>query len=69
MGNEQLQAEVLRRHAYHKLNGQTATGNAWGDWDPAKFTVEDSAFGFIVMENGATIVLESAWALNTLDVR
>ncbi|MBE6545963.1 MAG: Gfo/Idh/MocA family oxidoreductase [Ruminococcaceae bacterium] len=54
---------------YHKLNNQTATGNAWGDWDPEKFTVEDSAFGFVVMENGATIVLESAWALNTLDVR
>ena len=55
--------------AYHKLNNQTNTGNAWGDWDPEKFTVEDSAFGFVVMENGATIVLESAWALNTLDVR
>ncbi len=54
---------------YHKLNKDTRTGNAWGDWDPEKFTVEDSAFGFIVMENGATIVLESAWALNTLDVR
>lgn len=55
--------------AYHKLNNDTQTGNAWGDWDPEQFTVEDSAFGFIVMENGATIVLESAWALNTLDVR
>ena len=54
---------------YHKLNNQTEAGNAWGDWNPEKFTVEDSAFGFIVMENGATIVLESAWALNTLDVR
>ena len=54
---------------YHKLNNQTGTANAWGDWDPEKFTVEDSAFGFIVMENGATIVLESSWALNTLDVR
>ena len=54
---------------YHKLNGSTEQGNAWGNWDPEKFTVEDSAFGFIVMENGATIVLESAWALNTLDVR
>lgn len=54
---------------YHKLNNDTDQGNAWGHWDPAKFTVEDSAFGFIVMENGATIVLESAWALNTLDVR
>ncbi len=54
---------------YHKLNNDTNTGNAWGDWDPEQFTVEDSAFGFIVMEDGATIVLESAWALNTLDVR
>ncbi len=55
--------------AYHKLNKDTNQGNAWGNWDPEKFTVEDSAFGFIVMENGATIVLESAWALNTLDYR
>ena len=55
--------------AYHKLNRDTDQGNMWGNWDPDKFTVEDSAFGFIVMENGATIVLESAWALNTLDVR
>ena len=30
--------------------------------------MEDSAFGFITMENGATIILESSWALNSLDV-
>ncbi len=54
---------------YHKLNKDTNQGNAWGNWNPDEFTVEDSAFGFVVMENGATIVLESAWALNTLDVR
>ncbi len=54
---------------YHKLNKDTDQGNMWGNWDPEKFSVEDSAFGFIVMENGATIVLESAWALNSLDVR
>jgi Predicted dehydrogenases and related proteins len=52
---------------FHKLNNQAETGNPWGDWDPAKFTVEDSAFGFIVMENGATINLESSWALNIID--
>ncbi|MBQ2805660.1 MAG: Gfo/Idh/MocA family oxidoreductase [Clostridia bacterium] len=55
--------------SYHKLNKDTNQGNAWGNWDPEKFTVEDSAFGFIVMENGATINLESAWAINMLDVR
>ncbi len=55
--------------AYHKLNNDTDQGNMWGNWDPDGFTVEDSAFGFIVMEDGATIVLESSWALNSLDVR
>ena len=54
---------------FHKLNKDTNQGNAWGNWDPEKFTVEDSAFGMVVMENGAVINLESAWALNTLDVR
>lgn len=42
------------------------SGNAWGEWDPKQFTVEDAAFGFIMMENGALIQLESSWALNTL---
>lgn len=53
---------------YKKLGNQTNTANAWGDWDPKEFTVEDSAFGFITMENGATINLEASWALNTIDV-
>ncbi|OPG16274.1 Gfo/Idh/MocA family protein [Ferroacidibacillus organovorans] len=51
---------------YHKLGTRKDAANAWGPWDPEKFTVEDSAFGFITMENGATIILESSWALNTL---
>ncbi len=54
---------------FHKLNKDTNQGNAWGNWDPDKFTVEDSAFGMVVMENGAVINLESAWALNMLDTR
>ena len=52
---------------YHKLNAQGNSGNIFGPWDPKEFTVEDSAFGFITMEDGATIVLESSWALNTVD--
>jgi len=57
--------------SYHKLNNLAPAdqGNAWGVWDPEKFTVEDAAFGFVVMENGATINLEASWALNTLDAR
>lgn len=51
---------------YHKLGSKKNAANAWGPWDPKKFTVEDSAFGFITMQNGATITLESSWALNSL---
>lgn len=52
---------------YYELGKQKNTGNLWGDWNTEKFTVEDSAFGFIKMENGATIILETSWALNLLD--
>jgi predicted dehydrogenase len=44
-------------------------GNLFGPWDPATFEVEDSAFGFVKMKNGATIFLEASWALNTTDSR
>ena len=54
---------------YHKLNSQTESANVFGQWKPEEFTVEDSAFGFIVMENGATINLESAWAINMTDTK
>jgi len=54
-------------NTYQKLGKRANSANAWGPWDPEKFTVEDSAFGFITMENGATIFLESSWALNTLE--
>ncbi|MBD0378952.1 Gfo/Idh/MocA family protein [Paenibacillus sedimenti] len=60
--------KVVLGTAYHELSKRENAANAWGPWDPGKFTVEDSAFGMIVMENGATIILESSWALNTLEV-
>ena len=65
---DNYEPESVMGSVYKKLGGQTNTGNAWGDWDPEKFTVEDSAFGFVKMKNGATINLEASWALNTLDV-
>lgn len=49
---------------FHKLGQRENAANAFGPWDPEQFKVEDSAFAFITMENGATIVLESSWALN-----
>lgn len=54
---------------YHELSKTENAANAWGSWNPKEFRVEDSAFGYVVMENGASIFLESSWALNSLDVK
>jgi len=53
---------------YAKLADQT-DGNLWGAWDPAAYRVEDSAMGFIQMENGATVYLEASWILNQIKPR
>ena len=53
---------------YKAWEGRTSQANSFGPWDQEEYTVEDSAFAFITMEDGATIILESSWALNTLDV-
>lgn len=54
-------------NTFKKLGKQKNTANSWGDWDSEKFTVEDSAFGYIVMENNAVINLQTSWALNVAD--
>lgn len=64
---DNYKVKSVKGTVYKKLGDQTDTANAWGDWDPNEYTVEDSAFGFIEMENGATIILESSWAINMLD--
>lgn len=46
-----------------------AQGNMFGPWDTKTYEVEDSAFGYIKFENGATVFLESAWAINMKDSR
>ncbi|WP_412990386.1 Gfo/Idh/MocA family protein [Pediococcus siamensis] len=48
---------------------QATEGNMFGPWDPKTYEVEDSAFGFVKMENGATIFLEASWALNVRESR
>ena len=51
---------------YKKLTNPDQA-NPWGPWDEKQHTMEDSAFGFIVMEDGATITLDATWALNTIE--
>jgi predicted dehydrogenase len=50
-----------------KFLGPDEQGNTMGIWDPEKYEVEDSAFGFVVMKNGALINIKSSWALNIVD--
>jgi len=64
-------ADTISGSVFYKLGGLHGAeeGNLFGPWDPDTFEVEDSAFGFIKMKNGATINLEAAWAINMLDSR
>lgn len=55
--------------SYNKIAARGSKANRWGEWDPRDFTVEDSAFGFVLMKNGATLAIDAAWALNTSDER
>lgn len=43
-------------------------GNGRGVWDNEHFEVEDSAFGFVRMKNGALVILRSAWAINRIEL-
>ncbi|MBQ6420549.1 MAG: Gfo/Idh/MocA family oxidoreductase [Clostridia bacterium] len=66
---DNYEPKMVVGNTFRKLADQKNAANAWGDWDPEKFTVEDAAFGYIVMKNGAVVTLESSWALNISDPR
>jgi len=51
---------------FDKIGKMGSEANGMGTWDPAKYEVEDSAFGLVKFKNGATIMIESAWALNMI---
>ena len=64
---DNYEPEMVVGQTFRKLADKEEQGNDWGPWDANKFTVEDSAFGFIKMKNGAVINLQSSWALNVAD--
>ena len=66
MGNYEV--ESVTGVVNHKL-GDKPEGNMAGPWDPATYTVEDSAFGFVRFTNGASLFVEASWALNVQDSR
>ncbi len=68
---DNYEVESVTGSVFEKLGHlpEATVGNMFGPWDPEKYEVEDSAFGFIKMKNGATIFLESAWAINMKESR
>ena len=68
---DNYEPETVTGSVFEKLGHlpEAPEGNMFGPWDPETYEVEDSAFGYIKMKNGATIFLESSWALNVKDSR
>lgn len=68
---DNYEVESVTGSVYEKLGHleEATKGNMFGAWDPKTFEVEDSAFGFVKMKNGATIFLEAAWAINMKESR
>ena len=64
MNNYEPQMVVGRTHK--KLEHPEA-GNIWGDNGVSTTPLEEAACAFILMKNGATIMLETSWALNTAE--
>jgi predicted dehydrogenase len=52
---------------YNLLAQETSPANPYGNWKSSGFTVEDMGVAFIIMKNGASVFLESSWALNIRD--
>lgn len=51
---DNYEVESVTAAAFRGLIDDPA-GNLWGPWEPSRFEVEDSAFGFIRMKNGALL--------------
>jgi predicted dehydrogenase len=52
--------------SYTKLADKGCLNN-FRDYDPKDYQVEDAAFGFVKMKNGATLSVETSWAMNLMD--
>ena len=50
--------------AYAEFGRRSGVLNLRGSWDPAAFTVEDLAAGFVRFENGSSLTIESSFAAN-----
>ncbi|KKI89054.1 oxidoreductase [Bacillus sp. SA1-12] len=58
--------ERVTAKMYQKIGTKKSKGTL-GEWDPNKYEVEDSLFGFIELKGGGIIQLETSFALNIKD--
>ena len=66
MGN--YEPEMVVGSVFRKLGDNENSANAWGPWDPeAVYRRRQRLRLRPKMKNGATIVLESSWAINMID--
>lgn len=49
----------------HKKLEHPEAGNVWGDQGVSDTPLEEAAAAYLEMKNGATLLLETSWALNT----
>jgi predicted dehydrogenase len=63
---DNYEPETVLGSSYDMIGKMGSPANAGGPWDAATYEVEDSAFGFVKFKNGATVVVESSWALNMI---
>lgn len=50
--------------AFTKIGNTPGHVGFWGPWDHKKYNVEDCAVGFVRLDNGASLVIESSFAAN-----
>jgi predicted dehydrogenase len=63
---ENYEPATVLGSTFDKIAKIGSPANIMGPWDPAKYEVEDSAFGLVKFKNGATVMVEASWALNMI---
>ena len=63
---DNYEPDIVLGSTFDKLAKIGSPANSGGPWDTAKYEVEDAAFGLVRFKNGATVTIESSWALNML---
>ncbi|NHM32412.1 Gfo/Idh/MocA family oxidoreductase [Neobacillus terrae] len=57
------EVEKVTAKMFQKIGNKKSKGT-FGEWDPSKYEVEDSFFGFIEFKDGGLLQIETSFALN-----